>query len=224
MAKYNEKNFHADSQMRVNKIEDFLNEGEQVLWRAKPKKSAFVWSKILNMLPFALIWLAFDGTFIGLMVSNGVFSSMPVALVVFIVFFFLLHLLPFWIWLANVVTASAQHKNIEYAFTDKRIIIRTGIIIDIQNVFYMDIQSVNLKVGLVDRMMKVGDIYITTKSNTIVLWDLENPYVLVNKLQQISNNIKTDMYFPNQLRPEENKGFKTKYSQNDGQNEKPSDK
>lgn len=224
MAKYNEKNFHADSQMRVNKIEDFLNEGEQVLWRAKPKKSAFVWSKILNMLPFALIWLAFDGTFIGLMVSNGVFSSMPVALVVFIVFFFLLHLLPFWIWLANVVTASAQHKNIEYAFTDKRIIIRTGIIIDIQNVFYMDIQSVNLKVGLVDRMMKVGDIYITTKSNTIVLWDLENPYVLVNNLQQISNNIKTDMYFPNQLRPEENKGFKTKYSQNDGQNENPSDK
>ena len=224
MAKYNEKNFHADSQMRVNKIEDFLNEGEQVLWRARPKKSAFVWSKILNMLPFALIWLAFDGTFIGLMVSNGVFSSMPVALVVFIVFFFLLHLLPFWIWLANVVTASAQHKNIEYAFTDKRIIIRTGIIIDIQNVFYMDIQSVNLKVGLVDRMMKVGDIYITTKSNTIVLWDLENPYVLVNNLQQISNNIKTDMYFPNQLRPEENKGFKTKYSQNDGQNENPSDK
>lgn len=149
---------------------------------------------------------------------------MPVSLVVFIVFFFLLHLLPFWIWLANVVTASAQHKNIEYAFTDKRIIIRTGIIIDIQNVFYMDIQSVNLKVGLVDRMMKVGDIYITTKSNTVVLWDLENPYVLVNKLQQISNNIKTDMYFPNQLRPEENKGFKTKYSQNDGQNEKPSDK
>lgn len=224
MAKYNEKNFHADSQMRVNKIEDFLNEGEQVLWRAKPKKSAFVWSKILNMLPFALIWLAFDGTFIGLMVSNGFFSSMPVALTVFIVFFFLLHLLPFWIWLANVVTASAQHKNIEYAFTDKRIIIRTGIIIDIQNVFYMDIQSVNLKVGLVDRMMKVGDIYITTKSNTIVLWDLENPYVLVNKLQQISNNIKTDMYFPNQLRPEENKGFKTKYFQNDGQNKKPSDK
>ena len=211
MAKYNEKNFYADGQMHINKIEDFLNVDEQILWRAKPKKSAFIWSKILNMLPFALIWLAFDGAFIGLMVSFDLFSSMPVGLIIFLVVFFLFHLTPFWIWLSNVITATAQHKNIEYAFTDKRIIIRTGIIVDIQNIFYMDIQSVNLKVGLIDRMLKVGDIYITTKLNTIVLWDLENPYVLVNKLQQISNNIKTDMYFPNALRPEKNEGFKTKY-------------
>lgn len=211
MAKYNEKNFYVDEQMRNNKIEDFLNEDEQILWRAKPKKSAFIWSKILNMLPFALIWLAFDGAFIGLMVSFDLFSSMPVGLIIFLVVFFLFHLTPFWIWLSNVITATAQHKNIEYAFTDKRIIIRTGIIVDIQNIFYMDIQSVNLKVGLIDRMLKVGDIYITTKLNTIVLWDLENPYMIVNKLQKISSDIKTDMYFPNALRPEENEGFKTKY-------------
>ena len=211
MAKYNEKNFYVDGQMHINKIEDFLNEDEQILWRAKPKKSAFIWSKILNMLPFALIWLAFDGAFIGLMVSFDLFSSMPVGLIIFLVVFFLLHLTPFWIWLSNVITATAQHKNIEYAFTDKRIIIRTGIIIDIQNIFYMDIQGVNLKVGLIDRMLKVGDIYITTKLNTIVLWDLENPYMIVNKLQKISSDIKADMYFPNALRPEENKGFKTKY-------------
>ena len=211
MAKYNEKNFYVDGQMHINKIEDFLNEDEQILWRAKPKKSAFIWSKILNMLPFALIWLAFDGAFIGLMVSFDLFSSMPVGLIIFLVVFFLFHLTPFWIWLSNVITATAQHKNIEYAFTDKRIIIRTGIIVDIQNIFYMDIQSVNLKVGLIDRMLKVGDIYITTKLNTIVLWDLENPYMIVNKLQKISSDIKTDMYFPNALRPEENEGFKTKY-------------
>ena len=211
MAKYNEKNFYVDEHMRNNKIEDFLNEDEQILWRAKPKKSAFIWSKILNMLPFALIWLAFDGAFIGLMVSFDLFSSMPVGLIIFLVVFFLLHLTPFWIWLSNVITATAQHKNIEYAFTDKRIIIRTGIIIDIQNIFYMDIQGVNLKVGLIDRMLKVGDIYITTKLNTIVLWDLENPYMIVNKLQKISSDIKADMYFPNALRPEENEGFKTKY-------------
>lgn len=211
MAKYNEKNFYVDGQMHINKIEDFLNEDEQILWRAKPKKSAFIWSKILNMLPFALIWLAFDGAFIGLMVSFDLFSSMPVGLIIFLVVFFLFHLTPFWIWLSNVITATAQHKNIEYAFTDKRIIIRTGIIVDIQNIFYMDIQGVNLKVGLIDRMLKVGDIYITTKLNTIVLWDLENPYMIVNKLQKISSDIKADMYFPNALRPEENEGFKTKY-------------
>lgn len=211
MAKYNEKNFYVDEHMRNNKIEDFLNEGEQILWRAKPKKSAFIWSKILNMLPFALIWILFDGFFIGMLVVNDVFSNIPIALTIFIILFFIAHLTPFWIWLSNVITATAQHKNIEYAFTDKRIIIRTGIIVDIQNIFYMDMQGVNLKVGLIDRMLKVGDIYITTKLNTIVLWDIENPYMIVNKLQKISNDIKIDMYFPNALRPEENEGFETKY-------------
>ena len=168
MAKYNEKNFYVDEHMRNNKIEDFLNEGEQILWRAKPKKSAFIWSKILNMLPFALIWILFDGFFIGMLVANDVFSNIPIALTIFIILFFIAHLTPFWIWLSNVITAKAQHKNIEYAFTDKRIIIRSCIIVDIQNIFYMDMQGVNLKGGLIDRMLKVGDIYITTKLNTIV--------------------------------------------------------
>lgn len=122
--------------------------------------------------------------------------------------------MPVWIWLSNVISASAQHKNIEYAFTNKRIIIRSGLIIDIKNIYYIDIQSVNLRVGLIDRMLKVGDIYIKSKLETAVLWDIPNPYIITNKLQKVVNDIKTDMNYPNALRPAENTGFNTIYNAN----------
>ena len=49
MGKYNEKYFKDDG-MSSNKIEDLIEADEEILWRGKPKKSAFIWSKILTML------------------------------------------------------------------------------------------------------------------------------------------------------------------------------
>ena len=212
MGKYNEKYFKDDG-MSSNKIEDLIEADEEILWRGKPKKSAFIWSKILTMLPIVIIWALFDGGFIFMLSSSGAFSQMPTFLIVFIIVFFLIHLLPVWIWLSNVITAWVQYKNIEYAFTNKRIIIRTGILIDIKNVYYIDIQTVNLRVGLIDRALKVGDIYIKSKTEATVLHDITNPYFITNELQKIVNDIKTDMNFPNALRPEENQGYITKYKE-----------
>ena len=98
-------------------------------------------------------------------------------------------------------------------FTDKRIIIKSGAIgVDINNIYYTDITGVNLRVGLSDRLLHVGDIYISGKGKAQVLWDIENPYPVVNDLQKIVNDIKTDTYFPNDLRPDTNEGFRTKYT------------
>ncbi len=199
------------NEMTVNKIDDFIDKDENILWRDKPKKSAFIWSKILTMLPFALLWLLFDGFFLFMLFYNNVFAETGIIFTIVIVIFFLIHLTPFWIWLTNVITASIQHKNIEYAFTTKRIIIRSGIFVDLKNVYYMDIQSVNLHIGLVDRILKVGDIYIRTNTETIALLDIKDPYKVLNMLQKTVNDIKTDMHFPNELRPDTNNGYSTKY-------------
>ncbi len=202
-------------EMKNNNIEQLLNEDETILWRDKPKKSAYIWSKILTMLPFALLWILFDGFFIFMMVYNKIFESMGVFFIIVIAFFFLIHLTPFWIWLYNVITAFIQHKNIEYAFTPKRIIVRYGIFVDLKNVYYMDIQSVNVKVGLIDRILKVGDIYIKTNNEIIALLDIKDPYRVLNMLQKTVNDIKTDMHFPNELRPDTNTGYSTKYNTKD---------
>ena len=221
MAKYNEKFFQNDS-MKKNNIDDLIESDEQILWRGKPKKAAFILSKILSLLPFVLIWLLFDGFFIYMLISMNIFQEIPVVISVVIVVFLLIHLMPVWFWISNVLTAWKQYKNVEYCFTNKRIIVRTGIFVDIKNLYYVDIQNVNLRVGLVDRMLKVGDIYISGKVEATVLYDITDPYFITNQLQKIINDIKTDMSFPNAFRPEENKGFNTKYKV-DGSNENEKD-
>lgn len=189
MGKLNEKYF-VKNDKDITKIDDLLEKDEEILWRGKPKKSAFVVSRILQLLPFALIWIAFDGTFIALLITQNIFSQMPWYAVVFIVFFFLIHLIPVWIWISNIITANIHYKNIEYCFTQKRIIFKTGFFIDIKNVYYSEINAVNVKVGLTDKITKVGDIYITSNNGAHVLLDLEDPYFVANELQKIVHDIK----------------------------------
>ena len=215
VAKLDENYFKIDPSGRdLKNIDDVIGSDEQILWSGKPKKRAFLINAFTKMLPIALIWLLFDGAFIGLMI--GTMDEIPAPVKIFMVVFFLFHLMPVWIWLSNVLTANRQHENLEYAFTNKRIIIKSGIIgIDFKNIYYSEIDSVNLRVGLVDRIEKVGDIYIKSIGGANVLYDLENPYSLTEKLQKIVVDIKTDIQFPNNLRPAENDGYSTKYTYRD---------
>ncbi len=210
MAKYNEKNYKAGENKQYS-LDSLLTKDEQVLLKTKPNKKAFIVSKILFMLPFALIWIFFDSFMIYMMLANDIFSQIPTFVIVFIVIFFLLHLLPFWLWLANTLTAWAQYKNIEYVLTNKRIIVKSGLIVDIKNIYYSEVESVNVKVGLVDNMFKVGDIYIKSKLGATAIMDIDRPYIVMNQIQQIVNDIKTDMAYPNALRPKANEGYDTKY-------------
>lgn len=215
MAKLDETYFKIEPSGRdLKNIEDVIGSDEQILWRGKPKKRAYLINAFTKMLPIALIWLIFDGGFIGLMI--GTMDEIPTPMKIFMAVFFLFHLAPVWIWLSHVLTANRQHENLEYAFTQKRIIIKSGIIgIDFKNIYYSEIDSVNLRVGLVDRIEKVGDIYIKSIGGANVLYDLENPYTITEKLQKIVVDIKTDIQFPNNLRPAENDGYSTKYTYRD---------
>lgn len=216
MGEFNEKYFIPDNRDKdQTSIDAIIGDDEQVLWRGKPKKSAYIMNSVIKMLPVALIFLAFDSVFIGMIFSNGEYNIPTMFKVVFCVFL-AFHLIPVWIWVANAVTASRRHKNTEYAFTNKRVIVRSGVVgIDFKNVYYADVDSVNLKVGIVDKMLKVGDIYINGKSGAAVILDVENPYFLTQKLQKIVVDIKTDVLFPNDLRPETNRGYNTKYTGGD---------
>ena len=60
-------------------------------------------------------------------------------------------------------------------------------------------------------MFKVGDLYFTAHNQSAVLMDIEKPYFFLNKLQKITLDIKTDIHYPNDLRPSENHGYNTKY-------------
>ena len=134
----------------------------------------------------------------------------------FIIPFFALHLAPVWMYIANIVKVVLSHKNIEYVFTDKRIILRSGLIgIDYKTINYADVVAVNCKVGIIERIFKVGDIHIQAKSQTGILNNIPEPYFYLSKLQKIALDLKSDMAFPNDLRPSTNHGYRTKYNPDD---------
>ena len=212
--KIDEKYFY-DNALQKNSIEDVLNSDEKVLWKGTPNAKSYIWAAILKMLPIAIIWLIFDGAFI-IGISIGMSrGQIPLGILGFIVPFFLLHLTPVWLWLANTIRAINEVKNLEYAISDKRVILRSGVIgIDFKFINYTEIDSINVKVGLIDKIFKVGDIYINASVNSGVLWDVPNPYGISRALQKVTLDIKSDIHYPNAMRPEENPGYNTGYTDN----------
>lgn len=188
--------------------------GEQVLLSIKPKKNAFIANKILVMMPIAILWLAFDSVFI-----TTAFTADMGPMRAFILVFMALHLMPVWIWLSNVITANRRWKNTMYYVTDKRIIIQTGFLDrELQTVYYKDIRDVNLRVGLLDKLLHVGDIHFDMghidrkgRSLTKAFLDVEKPQEVYTRIQKIVMDIQTDIEFPNAYRPGENPGYETQY-------------
>jgi len=193
-----------------NKIEDVLDVGEKILLRLKPHKKTFILESIFSGSIIALIWGGIDAAIITIIAKTGAFKE-P-AVIGFMCVFFAFHLLPVWLFVANVVRKIAGFKNIDYVLTNKRIICRSGLVgIDLKSIFYSDVIGVNVKVGIFDRIFKVGDIYISAKNQSTAILDVKDPYFLMSRIQKISHDIKADIEFPNDYRPKENHGYNTDY-------------
>lgn len=199
-------------------IENQLMPDESIIWKGSPKKSAFIINSAMGMMPIALLWLAVDGFFIATFIATGAAKHM----LFFIIPFFAIHLAPVWVWLGNIFTAKKRWENTSYAVTDKRIVIRNGLIgYEYQSIYYTDIANVSLRVGAVDKMLGVGDIAIYLnaptmygsgkKTRTPMILDVEDPQRVFAIVQQTVMDIQTDIHYPNALRPESNPGYRTQY-------------
>lgn len=201
-----------------NEIDRMLMPDESVIWRGTPKKSAYVLNSSMKMAPFALIWLLFDGFFIVNFLSAGELMG---GMLMMIIPFFALHLMPVWIWLFNLLTASKRWKNTEYALTNKRVLIRNGLVgYQYESIYYTDIANVSLRVGTIDKMLGVGDIYLAMvnygtgrgAASAPAFLDVEEPQRVFSMVQSTVMNIQTDIHYPNAYRPENNPGYGTQYN------------
>ena len=176
-----------------------LTQDEEMLVRCAPQKASFVLSKSVSLLPFALIWLCFDGFAISMLVR----AQMPIGMRIFLVIFFAFHLLPVWMWIISIVNALRKHKNIEYALTNERIIIRDKE--NLTSYYYKDLSNVRVRIGLIDKLFKVGDIIITRRAlphsgstdyyepenSVVTLLDISDSRAVGNKLQQFIDSEST---------------------------------
>lgn len=191
-----------------------LAAGEAVIWRGKPKKGAFIATKSLTMLPFAVIWLILDLNILVPALTEG-------EMLFFLIPFFALHLMPVWIWLGSALTAGKRWKNTNYYVTNRRIIIQGGFLaVNETSLFYKDLRNAQVRIGLLDKLFHTGDIVFDSgmvvynrknQQHGPMLEDLENPHEVYNRIQKIILDMQTDMEYPNALRPDENPGYRTEY-------------
>lgn len=210
--------YYAGQYGNYGELERMLMPDESIIWKGVPKKSAFVLNSSVKLAPFAIIWLLFDGFFIANFIGSG---SMMGSMVLVIIPFFALHLMPVWIWLFNMLTASKRWKNTEYAVTNKRILIRNGLVgYQYETIYYTDIANVSLRVGVIDKMLGVGDINLAIRragmsgstSSSPAILDIEDAQRVYNMVQSTVMNIQTDIHYPNAYRPDNNPGYNTQYN------------
>ena len=204
--------FDIDDSIKQNKTEDILSDDEEILVSLKPNRKVYVLEALFKGLPLVLLWAGIDAFAIYMIISSGAFSEND-GMIWFFIVFFGFHLIPVWLYFVHIVKVCAGYKNLEYAFTNKRIIVRSGVIgVDFRFIYYSEISSVNVKVGIIDRLFKVGDIQISGIKTNVVIDDIKTPYKYADKIQDITRDLKADISYPNDLRPKENHGYNTKYT------------
>ncbi|EHM54929.1 PH domain-containing protein [Cardiobacterium valvarum] len=183
-------------------LKNFINPNETILWQDKPHYFLYILGNPL-FYPFALCWEIFDLFFIIKFnaASHGIFPYMD--------FFMLLHLTPVWYALSSPVYRFFNWYRIDYALTDKRLYFTTGLVgLDVISAELPEIQNLRVYVGVMETLFKRGTIRFC---NTNVLCFVENPYEVYKQIQQTAMDITINRQFPNQLRPQENLGYQTRY-------------
>ena len=214
-----------------SELELMVGSNEKILWKGKPNKRCFILEGIFNpMLPFALAWFLFDSLFIATFIGGAATSGAPAVFSIFPLIFFLIHLMPVWIYLGGVIFVFRRYQHTEYIVTDKGVYISGGLFSYTCNMKpFTELARVNIHRGIIDQIIGVGDVVLTSNNvadlyssnirvngrpldvgTTIAdIKDYRKVFEIIKKLQE---DIYTDTMYPNALRPEENPGYRTKYN------------
>ena len=196
----------------IEELKSMVGENETVFYEGKPEKKCFIFESIFNpLLPFAIIWAVIDIGFLGRVAIGG----MQMIMIPFLLF----HMMPVWIYLAGVVFAFKKYKNTYYIVTDHAVYISSGIFtMNLETKTFAELSRVNLHRGISDQMFNVGDIQITTNQFTrnnmpavLGINSISNYSEVYQIIKKLQKDIYSDTMYPNDLRPEENHGYKTKY-------------
>ena len=205
-------------------LELMVGRGEKIFWQGRPNKKCYILEGIFNpLLPFALIWFLFDAFFIGaIFVADKNAADMPP--LIFFGFFFALHLMPVWIYLAGVLFVFRKYKHTEYIVTSKGVYVSGGLFAyTCEMKPYTEVSHIKIHRGIFDQWIGVGDVVLTGNNTSfnsprgssfygLTIADIPNYQEVFNLIKKLQTDIFADTMYPNDLRPSENHGYNTKYN------------
>ena len=183
---------------------------EEILWFGKPNFTAF----IIRGIPFliiGLIWGAID--------YFGFIRLMPKQMAVFTIPFFFLHLLPFWASILNMIRLFLVYENTCYAFSNMRLMMRSGFWgTDFKVIDYDKISDIEVNVNPIENLLGVGTVQAFSGrasdeggQTCEKFIGISDPYGVFKRIKEVTVDVKTDWNYPNAMRPKVNPGYQTKY-------------
>ena len=209
-----------------SELELMVGEDENILWQGKPDKKCYILEGIFNPFLFiAIIWLLVDSSFFAVFALAFSGEKIATEFLFLPILFVLLHLTPVWLYIGGAIFLFRRYQHTEYIVTDKGIYISGGLFSYTCNMKpFAELSRVNIHRGIIDQIIGVGDVVIETNSPSNVsvngtpvplaytissIRDYRGVYEIIKKLQE---DIYTDTMYPNALRPENNPGYRTKYT------------
>ncbi len=208
-----------------------IGSGETVVWEGKPDKKCFILESIFNpMLPFALFWAAIDLGVFGLgFLKSGAVNEMG-GMGMILIPFFLLHMMPVWMYLGGVLLCFLRYRNTEYIITNVGVYISGGTFSYTYEMKpFTELSHVSLNRGIFDQFLGVGDVVLSTAhvdttynrsrrssgNRAFSICDVPDYVRVYQMVKEMQTDIYSDTMYPNDLRPEENHGYNTKYTKID---------
>ncbi len=204
----------------MDEIKQLLGAGEKVLWRGKPVRKPFFMSRMVASV-FMIIPGIIMTVVVGFMTIAAIlaFPLMVLFLLPFIVISLGLLFSP----LTTYWWFSKQYPHLEYAITNKRVMLKSGWIgRDFKILDYDQIKNAEVNVNFFDRAAKTntGSILFFTgeimmhsshgaRSKKDIMAHVENPYEVFKFLKKTKLDVKADLHFPNKYRPKTNPGYNT---------------
>lgn len=197
-----------------NDLKQLVGTNEKIMYEGRPNKKCYIFESIFNpLMPFAILWLIID-----LSVMGVVFTQDSGGFLGFMIPFFLLHLMPVWIYLGGLLLTVRRYKNTYYIVTDSAVYVSSGVFSKrIDTKPFQEMSRVNLHRGIFDQKFGVGDVIITSNqigdngAATMKIASISEYADVYNLIKKLQKDIYTDTMYPNDMRPKENHGYNTEY-------------
>lgn len=212
--------------MGKSDLELMVGATENILWKGKPNKKCFILESIFNpLLPFALIWGLVDMGMLTMTAFGISGTAGGTPMFAFVLLFLLIHMMPVWIYIGGVFLSFRKYRNTEYIITDRGIYVSGGAFSYTYEMKpFTDLSHINLHRGIFDQWLGVGDVVSVcnhtsstshgsshSHSNGVNICDIADYQKVFALVKDLQTSVYSDTMYPNDLRPGENHGYRTKY-------------
>ena len=132
-------------------LTDYIDGDERVLWRGKKAFWVSLMKAVFHpMLLLVLAWAAVDAVYLIGAFTKDIAASISLCSILTV------HLLPLWLYFAEIVISLLRAGNTEYCVTDKAVYVQVSEQVTVRN--FAGLRSVSCIRGVFDRMCGTGDI------------------------------------------------------------------